>query len=71
MSYGLITPKRRFGLGRPWPAPGALPADHRAFQLADTGYEVPLRDLNVAMQAPVVPEGRIRPLAAGEHWWVE
>ena len=51
--------------------PPMLPIHYRAFQLADTGYEVPLRDLQTAMRAAAVPEGRIRPLMAGEHWWVE
>ena len=39
-------------------------------QLADTGYAVPRRDLDIAMRAAGVPEGRIRPLSAGEHWWL-
>jgi hypothetical protein len=48
-----------------------LPTHYGMFQLADTGYEVPLRDLAKAMQAAKVPEDRIRPLMAGQHWWVE
>ena len=54
-------------LGRP----PVLPTHYAMFQLADTGYETPLCDLRAAMQAAAVPEGRIRPLRAGEHWWVE
>ncbi|WP_310600752.1 MBL fold metallo-hydrolase [Desulfobulbus sp.] len=54
-------------LGRP----PMLPTHYGMFQLADTGYEVPLRDLKAAMKVAAVPEGRIRPLDAGEHWWVE
>lgn len=54
-------------LGRP----PMLPTHYGMFQLADTGYEVPLRDLAKAMQAAKVPEDRIRPLMAGQHWWVE
>jgi len=51
--------------------PPMLPTHYGMFQLADTGYEVPLRDLETAMRAAAVPEGRIRPLRAGEHWQVE
>ena len=54
-------------LGRPL----MLPTHYAMFQLADTGYETPLRDLQAAIRAAAVPDGRIRPLRAGEHWWVE
>ena len=54
-------------LGRPL----MLPTHYAMFQLADTGYETPLCDLRAAMRSAAVPEGRIRPLRAGEHWWVE
>ncbi|MCL2458097.1 MAG: MBL fold metallo-hydrolase [Desulfobulbus sp.] len=51
--------------------PPMLPTHYGMFQLADTGYEAPLRDLRAAMQAAAVPEGRIRPLNPGGHWWVD
>lgn len=51
--------------------PLMLPIHYAMFQLADDGYETPLADLRTAMRAAAVPEGRIRPLQAGEHWWVE
>ncbi|MDR0477791.1 MAG: MBL fold metallo-hydrolase [Desulfobulbaceae bacterium] len=54
-------------LGRPL----MLPTHYAMFQLADTGYETPLRDLRAAMLATAMADGRIRPLQAGEHWWVE
>jgi len=54
-------------LGRP----PMLPTHYQMFRLADCGYETPLVDLQTAMRAATVPEGRIRPLRAGEHWWVE
>jgi L-ascorbate metabolism protein UlaG (beta-lactamase superfamily) len=48
-----------------------LPTHYGMFQLADTGYEVPLRDLTKAMQTAEGARERIRPLKAGEHWWVD
>lgn len=51
-------------------APVTIPIHYGTFQLADTGYEAPLRDLQVAMERHQVPEGRFRPTGAGEHWWV-
>jgi len=71
MSYGHMNPEEAIRAWDDLGQPRMLPTHHRAFQLADTGYDVPLRDLNLAMRAAVVPEGRIRPLAAGEHWWVD
>ena len=53
-------------LGQPF----TLPTHYGTFQLADTGYEAPLRDLSAAMDRLAVPSGRIRPLGAGAHWWV-
>lgn len=53
-------------LGRPF----TLPIHYAAFQLADTGYDAPLRDLKAAMASASVPEDRIRPLRAGEYWWL-
>jgi hypothetical protein len=47
-----------------------IPIHYGTFQLADTGYEVPLQDLEIAMGHYQVPEGRILPLRPGEHWWV-
>lgn len=51
-------------------APVTIPIHYGTFQLADTGYEAPLRDLRVAMEQHQVPEDRFRPMGAGEHWWV-
>jgi L-ascorbate metabolism protein UlaG (beta-lactamase superfamily) len=51
--------------------PPLLPIHYRTFQLADTAYAKPLQDLHTAMEQAAVPSGRIRPLMAGEHWWVE
>lgn len=53
-------------LGRPF----CLPTHYGMFQLADSGYAAPLADLRAAMLAAAVPPGRIRPLLAGEHWWI-
>mgnify|MGYP001436876818 CR=1 FL=1 len=53
-------------LGKPF----MLPSHHRTFHLADTSYDQPLIDLGTAMEGAKVLEGRIRPLMAGEHWWV-
>lgn len=70
MAYSHMNPEeavRTFqDLGRPY----TLPTHYATFQLADTGYEAPLRDLKAAMQVAAVPEERIRPLRAGDHWWV-
>jgi hypothetical protein len=46
-----------------------MPTKHD-FQLADTGYEQPLKDLREAMIAHRVEEGKIIPLMAGESWLV-
>ncbi|MGE4560272.1 MAG: MBL fold metallo-hydrolase [Desulfobulbus sp.] len=53
-------------LGQPF----MLPTHYRTFQLADTGYDQPLIDLKATMAANQTPTTRIRPLMAGEHWWV-
>lgn len=70
MSYNHMNPEeavRAFhDLGRPC----TLPTHYATFQLADTRYEAPLRDLQTAMQTAAIPEDRIHPLQAGEHWWV-
>jgi L-ascorbate metabolism protein UlaG (beta-lactamase superfamily) len=71
MAYGHMNPEEAVRawneLGRPF----MLPTHYRTFQLADTAYGQPLIDLGVAMEAAKAPEGRIRPLMAGEHWWVD
>lgn len=50
--------------------PLTIPTHYGTFQLADTGYEVPLQDLEIAKEHFQVPEDRIRPMRPGEHWWV-
>jgi len=71
MAYNHMNPEEAVRAHNDLGHPQMLPTHYRTFQLADTGYEVPLRDLTAAMQAASVPDGRIRPLMAGEHWWVE
>jgi L-ascorbate metabolism protein UlaG (beta-lactamase superfamily) len=71
MAYNHMNPDEAVRAYNDLDQPQMLPTHYRTFQLADTGYEVPFRDLTAAMQAAAVPEGRIRPLMAGEHWWVE
>jgi len=71
MTYQHMNPEEAVRAWNDLGQPPMLPIHYRAFQLADTGYEVPLRDLQTAMAAAAVPEGSIRPLMAGEHWWVE
>ncbi|MBM9538108.1 MBL fold metallo-hydrolase [Desulfobulbus alkaliphilus] len=51
-------------------APLTIPIHYNTFQLTDTGYEAPLRDLQTAMEEYQVPEGRFRAMKVGEHWWV-
>lgn len=75
MAYGHMHPEETVRawelLGRPF----LLPTHYRTVQLADTGYDKPLIDLQAAMAAVQadgkMSESRIRPLMAGEHWWVE
>lgn len=71
MAYGHMNPQEALEawkiLGRPF----MLPTHYQTFQLADTGYGKPLKDLNVAMEREKAAAGRVRPLTAGEHWWVE
>ncbi|WP_319588451.1 MBL fold metallo-hydrolase [uncultured Desulfobulbus sp.] len=71
MAYNHMNPEEAVRAYNDLGQPQMLPTHYRTFQLADTGYEVPFRDLTAAMQAASAPEGRIRPLMAGEHWWVE
>lgn len=71
MAYNHMNPEEAIRAWNDLGMPPMLPIHYRTFQLADTGYEVPLHDLKTAMQAAAVPEDRIRPLMAGEHWWVE
>lgn len=70
MAYGHMNPEETLQawdmLGRPY----MLPTHYRTFALADTGYAMPLADLEKAMTTRAVPSQRIRPLMAGEHWWV-
>ena len=71
MGYGHMHPEETVQawdlIGRPF----LLPTHYRTVQLADTGYDKPLIDLRAAMAAVKAEENRIRPLMAGEHWWVE
>ena len=54
-------------LGRP----PALPVHYNLFQLADTAYDQPLRDLEAALRAAGAPADGFRPLAPGDVWEVE
>ena len=71
MAYGHMNPAEAVRAFQDLGQPNMLPTHYRAFRLADTGYETPLRDLRIAMEAAGVADGRIRPLMAGEHWWVD
>ncbi len=70
MAYGHMNPEEAVRAWADLGGPCMLPTHYRTFQLADTGYEAPLRDLEAAMDKAAVPDNRIRPLQAGEHWWV-
>ncbi|WP_448874544.1 MBL fold metallo-hydrolase [Desulfobulbus propionicus] len=71
MAYNHMNPEETVQawhiLGRPF----MLPTHYQTFQLADTGYAQPLIDLRAAMARAQAGEDRIRPLKAGEHWWVD
>jgi len=69
MSYQHMNPEEAVRAWADLGRPPMLPTHYGTFQLADTGYEVPLRDLRAAMEAAAVPAGTIRPLAAGDHRW--
>ena len=71
MAYGHMNPEEAVRAFLELGQPQMLPTHYRTFQLADTGYEVPLRDLKAAIQTAAVSEKRIRPLMAGEYWWVD
>jgi L-ascorbate metabolism protein UlaG (beta-lactamase superfamily) len=71
MAYNHMNPEEAVRAFADLGQPPMLPVHYRAFRLADTGYETPLNDLKAAMHAAAVPEGSIRPLMAGEHWWVD
>lgn len=71
MAYNHMNPEEALRAWAELGRPPMLPTHYNMFQLADTGYDVPLRDLDTAMRAAEVPEGRIKPLKAGEHWWLE
>ena len=53
-------------LGRP----PTLPIHYGMFQLADTGYDQPLRDLETALRAAGAAPDSFRPLRAGSFWEV-
>lgn len=53
-------------LGRP----PTLPTHYGMFQLADTGYDQPLRDLETALRAAGAAPDSFRPLRAGSFWEV-
>ncbi|MDD2466556.1 MAG: MBL fold metallo-hydrolase [Desulfobulbus sp.] len=71
MAYGHMNPEEAVLAWEILGKPFMLPTHYRTFQLADSGYEQPLIDLTAAMAAVNVAEGRIRPLMAGGHWWVD
>ncbi|MGD9947906.1 MAG: MBL fold metallo-hydrolase [Desulfobulbus sp.] len=71
MAYGHMNPEEALQAWTILDQPCMLPTHYRTFQLADTGYDRPLIDLEATMAAAKAPEGRIRPLMAGESWWVE
>nr|WP_321467390.1 MBL fold metallo-hydrolase [uncultured Desulfobulbus sp.] len=71
MAYGHMNPEEALRAWEILGKPFMLPTHYRTFQLADTGYEKPLVDLQRAMAAAQVAPGRILPIMAGEHWWVE
>jgi L-ascorbate metabolism protein UlaG (beta-lactamase superfamily) len=70
MAYNHMNPEEAVLAFHDLGGPRTLPTHYAAFQLADTGYEAPLRELKTAMQAAAVPEGRFHPLRAGEYWWI-
>jgi len=71
MADNHMSPEEAIKAWRDLGQPPMLPTHYAMFQMADDGYQAPLRDLRAAMRADAVAEGRIRPLATGEHWWVE
>jgi L-ascorbate metabolism protein UlaG (beta-lactamase superfamily) len=71
MAYNHMNPEEAVRAFADLGQPLMLPVHYRVFRLADTGYETPLQDLKAAMRNAAVPEGAIRPLMAGEHWWVD
>jgi len=71
MAYGHMNPEEAIEAWNILGQPFMLPTHFQAFQLADTGYGKPLEALKAVMEGRKVPAGRVRPLAAGEHWWVE
>jgi L-ascorbate metabolism protein UlaG (beta-lactamase superfamily) len=68
MAYNLMNPEEAVRAFHDLGGPHTLPTHYAAFQLADTGYETPQRDLQAAMQAAAIPDNYIRPLQAGAHW---
>ena len=70
MAYGHMNPEEAVRAYHDLGQPLTLPIHYGTFQLADTGFEAPLRDLQTAMETANVPAGSIRPLRSGAHWWV-
>lgn len=70
MAYGHMNPQEAVQAFADLGSPPTLPIHYGMFQLADTGYEAPLQDLKTAMEAAAVAAGRIRPIRAGDHWWI-
>lgn len=70
MAYQHMNPEESVLAFKDLGQPFTLPTHYGVFQLADTGYDTPLRDLRAAMARHAAPEGRIRPLRPGEHWWI-
>jgi L-ascorbate metabolism protein UlaG (beta-lactamase superfamily) len=68
MAYGHMNPEEGLLTFEDLGGPQFLPIHYSMFQLTDTGYEQPLKDLRQAMTAHFVEEGVIVPLMAGESW---
>ena len=70
MAYAHMNPEEAVRAWEDLGRPATLPVHFGMFQLADTGYDQPLRDLAAAMAKAGVEPGRIRPLQPGESWLV-
>lgn len=71
MAYNHMNPEEAVRAWTDLGGPPMLPIHYGTFQLADTGYAVPLRDLAKAMMTAEGAKDSIRPLMAGQHWWVK